>query len=281
MDHVIWHERPYLRDPVALIAYEGWNDAGDAASGSVGYLLDRYQVEPFARIDGEEFINFQDTRPIVEITDGNEREIHWPSTGLFAITLTSDPRDLVVVVGDEPHLRWKAYTRTLLDVLRDLGVQQVTTLGAFIGQVAHTLPVPVFGTSSDPDVMARHGLIGSSYEGPTGIIGVINQAARQDGLETLSLWAAIPHYLAANPNPKAMLALLERVAEIGGHTFDLDEMREDAEEFEARVAEALEDSDDMARYVEELERESDQSTIRPIGGDELAAEIERFLRDRD
>ena len=281
MDHIEWIERPYLRDPVALVAFEGWNDAADAASGAVSYLLDQHQVEPFAKIDTEEFMNFQQSRPIVALDDQGERTIHWPATGLFAVNKGSSDRDIVVVLGDEPHLRWKTYSATVLSTLRELGVRHITTLGAFIGQVAHTLPVPVFGTASDPDVAGRYELSGSGYEGPTGIIGVLNHAARQYGFDTLSLWAAIPHYLAANPNPKAMLALLENTDRIMGHGFDVEELRDDATEFDARVDEAMHESDDIVDYVRQLEEDSDDVLPTPLDGDELVAEIERFLRDAD
>lgn len=281
MDHVAWIERPYLRNPVALVAFEGWNDAADAASGAVSYILEQHQVEPFAKIDTEEFMNFQHTRPLVEITDGDSREIHWPATGLFAVNLGNSDRDLVVVLGDEPHLRWKTYCRALLSALREVGVSHVTTMGAFIGQVAHTLPVPVFGVASEPELVNRHGLFGSNYEGPTGIVGVLNHAAVNEGFETLSLWAAIPHYLAANPNPKAMLALLRTVNDVMGHKLDLAELDDDARIFETRVDEAVQESGDIVRYVRQLEEESDQTSIRPIDGDELVEEIERFLRDAD
>ena len=281
MDHVEWIERPYLRDPIALVAFEGWNDAADAASGAVGYLLEQHQVEPFAKIDGEEFINFQETRPIVETSETGERVIHWPATGLFAITLTGNERDMVIVLGEEPHLRWRTYASMLLSVLQEVGVRHITTLGAFIGQVPHTLPVPVFGSASDEEVMVRHDLFGSGYEGPTGIIGVLNNAATTAGFETLSLWAGTPHYLAANPNPKAMLALLEKFSSVTGTHLDLAELHDDGREFDVRVEEALDESDDIADYVRQLEEENEETSIRPVGGDELAAEIERFLRGRD
>jgi proteasome assembly chaperone (PAC2) family protein len=281
MDQVEWIERPYLRDPIALVAFEGWNDAADAASGAVGYLLEQHRVEPFAKVDGEEFMNFQETRPIVETSDTGERVIHWPATGLFAVTLTGNDRDLVIVLGEEPHHRWRTFCTTLLSVMREVGVRHVTTLGAFIGQVPHTLPVPVFGSASDEEVMVRHDLFGSGYEGPTGIIGVLNNAAAKAGFETLSLWAGTPHYLAANPNPKAMLALLEKFSEVTGTDLNLAELHADGREFDVRVEEALDESEDIADYVRQLEEENEDTPIRPVGGDELAAEIERYLRGSD
>lgn len=273
-----WTERPYLRDPIAIIAYEGWGDASDAASGAVEYLIEQADVEPFARIDGEEFMNYQMSRPVVEFDDDGNRIIHWPATGAFALTLSGHHRDVVVMLGEEPHTRWRLYTSTMLGFLRELGVSQVITLGAFIGQVPHTLPVPIFGSASDPELVAGHNLFASNYEGPTGIVGVLNDAFQTGGFDTVTLWAAIPHYLAANPNPKAMMTLLQKAGAVMAYDFDLSDLQVDVLEFDENVEEAMADNDEFVDYVRTLEEEVDVPNAMPGDGAQLLEEIEQYLR---
>jgi proteasome assembly chaperone (PAC2) family protein len=283
MDPIHRLGRPALRRPRALIAWEGWNDACDAASGAAAYLLGQFELEPFVVIEPEEFYDFQVHRPTVKIEEGGTRRLTWPATRFFALELPQQPRDLVVVTGDEPNLRWKTYVRLVARVLAEADVETVVTLGAFIGQVAHTVPVPLMGVATDPALVAAHQLTASAYEGPTGIIGVFLEACREVGVPAVSLWAAVPHYLAANPNPRAMLALLHKAAEVFEVPFDTAELAQVAQEFKERVDAAMAENETFQAYVRRLESEA-QTQVRPgldpRGGDRLISEIEDFLKGR-
>ena len=281
MDVVEWEQRPELRNPVALVAFEGWNDAADAASGAIGFVLDQFEdIDPFAVILPEEFFNFQKRRPEVEVSDGGTRDITWPVVGFYGIPLPDQARDLVIVLGEEPHHRWLTFVGHIVDVLTAVGVKEIVTLGAFIGQVAHTLPVPIIGVGSDPTLVDRFDLMTSDYEGPAGITGVLNAAAAEADLETISLWAATPHYLAANENPKAMLALLSKATAIAGISVDATELAVEAGEFDSRVNQAMDTSDDLSSYVHRLEEGSGEG-VRPEVADQLVDEIEHFLKEGD
>ena len=281
MDVVEWEERPELRNPVALVAFEGWNDAADAASGAVGFVLDQFEdIEPFAVILPEEFFNFQMRRPDVEIGHSGTRDITWPVVAFYAIPLPEQHRDLVIVLGEEPHHRWLTFANHVIEVLQSVGVNEVITLGAFLGQVAHTLPVPIIGVSTDPATIERHQLLTSDYEGPTGITGVLNLACAEASMHSISLWAATPHYLAANENPKAMLALLSKAALLAEISLDATELAVEAGEFDSRVNQAMDTSDDLSTYVHRLEETSDEA-VHPALADQLVDEIEQFLQDGD
>jgi proteasome assembly chaperone (PAC2) family protein len=281
MDHVHRISRPELRNPRAILAWEGWNDACDAASGAVAYLLgQRDDPDPFAWIEPEDFYDFQVHRPRVEIDDGGTRRLTWPQTRAFALDDTG-AHDLVLTLGEEPNLRWKTYTRSLAKLLDDAGVEMIVTLGAFIGQVAHTRPIPIVGVATDPALIEQHRLLTSHDEGPTGIVGVMHEACREVGIPTIGLWAATPHYLAANPNPKAMLALLTRAREILRVDLELTELEVAASEFEQRVDAAMTENDDFVNYVRRLEEEApEMSSLNPHNTGELIDEIEDFLRER-
>jgi proteasome assembly chaperone (PAC2) family protein len=282
MDAVRRSFRPALRSPRALIAWEGWNDAASAASGAAAFVLGQHDdPDPFAVIEPDEFYDFQARRPLVEVSDGGTRRLVWPSTRAFALEREQADHDLIVITGDEPNLRWKTYTRTLGALLMDSDVDLVVTLGAFIGQVAHTRPVPLIGVATDPALVDRHGLVGSRYEGPTGIVGVMLEACRETGIPALSLWAATPHYLAANPNPKAMLALLDKAAEVMDVPIDTTELAQVAADFQRRVDEAMAENEDFVGYVHRLEEQaaSDQP-IDPKRSAHLITEIEDFLKGR-
>lgn len=282
MDPIRRIDRPALKSPRALLAFEGWNDACDAASGAAAFLLGQYDTEPYAVIEPEEFYDFQEHRPHVLIDEGGTRRLTWPATRSFALDLPTQSHDLVVVTGNEPNHKWKTYTRLLTSLLAESDVELVITLGAFLGQVAHTRPVPIVGVATDPDLLTLHNLPPSSYEGPTGIVGVMLEACREMGIPAISLWAATPHYLAANPNPKAMLALLERAVGVAGVGIDTTELATVADEFDARVDAALERSEEFADYVRQIEEEGAEGPVDPlIAGDQLVSEIEEFLRDRE
>lgn len=265
------------------MAWEGWNDACDAASGAASYVLEQHDItEPFASIEPEEFYDFQVRRPHVEVDEGGTRRLAWPTTRAFAIE-TGQANDAVVVVGEEPNLRWKTYTRLVAQVLADSDVELVVTLGAFIGQVPHTLPVPIVGVATDPALVEHHGLLTSRYEGPTGIVGVMLEACREIGIPAVSLWAATPHYLAANPNPKAMLALVDKASSIMGVPIDTAELEKVSADFEARVDAAMAANDEFVEYVKRIEEgyvAEEGPSLDPGASDQMISEIEDFLRDR-
>jgi proteasome assembly chaperone (PAC2) family protein len=281
MDPVRRLGRPGLRAPRAILAFEGWNDACDAASGAAAYVIGEQDPSPFALIEPEEFYDFQATRPTVEVDEGGTRRLTWPETRFYAIEMPARSADVVVVTGHEPNLRWKTYTRLIAQVLAETDVELVITLGAFIGQVPHTLPVPIIGVATDPDLVERFQLPTSHYEGPTGIVGVMLEACREIGIPAVSLWAATPHYLAANPNPRAMLALVDKASVILDIDVDTAELTKVADEFGTRVDEAMNRSEEFADYVRRLEEgiETTGPALDPSGG-QLISEIEEWLRDR-
>ncbi|MGH8874430.1 MAG: PAC2 family protein [Acidimicrobiia bacterium] len=280
MDQVTWHEQPELRRPAALIAFEGWGDAGEASSGAVAHLVAELgSPEPFANIDPEGFFDFVFNRPLVELQEGGSRRLRWPRLELSAYRLKDQNRDLVAVLGDEPNYRWRTFCRQLIGVLRELGVKEVVTMGAFIGQVAHTLPVPLIGVARDHEAVRNLGLLPSSYQGPTGIVGVLNHLLLEEGFEAVSVWAAVPHYIANHSNPPAMLALLEKACEIVGAEIPTERLRGAAEAFRTKVDGAVAESDELGAMVQELEASADPDlTGAGDPGIRLVEEIERYLR---
>lgn len=276
--------RPTLRSPRALLAWEGWNDACDAASGAAAYLLGQHDdAEPFAEVEPEEFYDFQARRPHVEVDEGGTRRLTWPTTQAYALGMGEGPHDAIVVVGEEPNLRWKTYTRLVGRLLADADVEVAVTIGAFIGQVPHTLPVPIVGVATDPTLIEHHELLTSRYEGPTGIVGVMLEACREIGIPAVSLWAATPHYLAANPNPRAMLALLDTASSVLDVPIDTAELEKVAAEFDERVEAAMNANEEFVEYVRRMEEEYSTEggpTLDPGASDQMISEIEDFLRER-
>ena len=212
MDHVRWTTRPTLRDPVVIAAFEGWNDAGDAATTAARYLVDRWDAEQVADVDPEEFFDFTATRPEVRLDDEGLREIVWPATDIFAATIPTTEQDVLLIIGTEPQLRWRTYCAELTEVAQLHGARLCMTLGALLAEVPHTRPTPIVGTAYEPEVVAGLELQPSRYEGPTGIVGVLHDAWRRAGLRSASLWATVPAYVPGAPSPKAALALVERAA---------------------------------------------------------------------
>lgn len=281
VDHVHRVSRPSLRRPRALLAWEGWNDACDAASGAVAYILgQRDDPEPFAWVEPEDFYDFQVRRPEVAIDGGGTRKLTWPLTRAYGIE-TDGEHDLVLTLGDEPNLRWKTYARSIASILADADVEIVVILGAFIGQVAHTVPVPIVGVATDPELVDRFAVPRSTYEGPSGIVGVMLEACREIGIPAVSLWAATPHYLAANPSPKAMLALLKKAQQVLDVDVDTTELEVATAEFQSRIDEAMADNSDFTGYVERLEQEHEGAVpLDPSDSTELISEIEEYLKRR-
>ena len=257
MDLVTWEHRPALRRPVLVIAFEGWNDAGDAASLAAAYLAEVWGAERFATIDPEELFDFTSSRPQVRIVDGVTRTIDWPFTELSAATVPGTERDVIFVRGVEPQLRWKTFCAAIVEAAIGLGVELAVTLGALLADVPHTRPVRVTGTTDDLGLSERLGMVSSSYEGPTGIIGVLGSALAAAGLPSASLWAAVPHYVHQVPSPKAALALVERSAAVLGARVNPLELRLAAAEYERQVSERVAEDDDAAVYVAQLEEADD------------------------
>jgi predicted ATP-grasp superfamily ATP-dependent carboligase len=285
MQPLIWDRRPDgLRAPAMVCAFQGWNDAGDAASGAVSFLASSLHARRFARIDSEEFYDFQSNRPNVQFNGENEREIVWPTVEVFEASAPRAPRDLVLVQGVEPSLRWRAFTGHIVDLAEALGVQMVVSLGALLGDVPHTHPVAMSGHATDPALMERLGMQGSTYEGPTGIVGVLHAACAQAGLPSASLWAGVPHYVAAAANPKAALALVRRVEGLIGVSVDVSELESAAADYERQVGLAVQSDPDIQAFVERLEQAAESSEGAAAqdvpSGDAIAREFQRFLRQR-
>ena len=278
MEHVVWEERPELNDPVAIVAFRGWGDAGSSSSLTVDYLIDELAGFRTAWIDPDDFFDFQVRRPNVEIDERGTRRIEWPEISIHVLTAPGFARDLVVFSGDEPHSRWKAFGRAVRDVLETLGVRDVVTLGAFIGQVPHTLPVPVIGVTDDPALLEEHQLFPSEYEGPTGVVGVLNRLLADAGMSVMSMWAAVPHYLSNQDYPPGAAALLDKVTDVLGIGLDMSSLVSEAADFRAQVDQAVQDSD-LEEYVEELEAESLTGDEGVDPGERLVEEIEKFLNE--
>jgi proteasome assembly chaperone (PAC2) family protein len=282
MDYVRWENRPKLRRPVLVAAFEGWNDAADAATSAARFLRDHWAARQFASIDPEVFYDFSAVRPQVHLVDGLTREIAWPANELFAASNPGSEHDVVVLLGVEPGLRWRTFCSEIVGVAADLNVELFITLGALLADVAHTRPVRVTGTAADPELVERLGLQRSRYEGPTGIVGVLHDAFSKASVPSASLWAAVPHYVAATPSPKAALALVERASELLGSNVPTTALEIAAASYERQVSEVVESDDDVSEYVHRLEETSDDDgdDVELPTGDALAAEFERFLREQ-
>ncbi|HXS43088.1 MAG TPA: PAC2 family protein [Solirubrobacteraceae bacterium] len=286
MQPLIWEHRPDgLRAPALVCAFTGWNDAGDAASAALQFLGAALGAKRFARIDPEEFYDFQATRPKVKLVHGRTRRIEWPEVEIYEARVPRAPRDLVLVAGAEPSMRWRAFSRVVLDLAEALGTQMVVSLGALLADVPHSRPVPITGLASDDGLVDRVGLEQSSYEGPTGIVGVLHGACQEAGIPSASLWASVPHYVAAAPNPKAALALVRRLEGLVGVSVDAGELESAAADYERQVSLAVQSDPDVQAFVERLERAAaeEEEAVSPQdlpSGDVIAREFQRFLRQR-
>jgi proteasome assembly chaperone (PAC2) family protein len=284
VDPVAWEgDPPQLRSPILVAAFAGWNDAAGAATAALEAVAMSVNAEPVAQIDPEEFFDFQMSRPTIRLTEGQTREIDWPKNALYAARVPAADRDLVLVSGIEPNMRWRGFARALLDAAERLQVEMVVTLGALLADVPHTRPVPITGLASDPKLVDRLGLSRSSYEGPTGIVGVLHDACRRRGLTSASLWAAVPHYVAAVPNPKATLALLQRLDDFTGLEVDTSELEDAIERYERQVNRAVSANPEIEELVQRLEEEQDTNpelTEDVPSGDAIARDFQRFLRQQ-
>ncbi|MFI8518169.1 PAC2 family protein [Streptomyces sp. NPDC085481] len=272
---------PELIDPVMVAAFEGWNDAGDAASAAVAHLDREWKGEVFAALDAEDYYDFQVNRPTVWL-DGGVRKITWPTTRLSVVRIGGDkPRDLVLVRGIEPSMRWRSFCNELLGFAHELGVEMVVILGALLGDTPHTRPVPVSGVTSDPDLARTMELEETRYEGPTGIVGILQEACTHAGVPAVSLWAAVPHYVSQPPNPKATLALLNRLEDLIGLRIPLGELPEDARAWQLGVDQLAAEDSEVAEYVQTLEEARDTAELPEASGEAIAREFERYLRRRE
>ena len=267
-----------LVDPVLVAAFEGWNDAGDAATGAVEHLAEVWQAREVVEIDPDDYYDFQVNRPTVALVDGTTRRIEWPTTRFSVCRPEGASRDVVLVRGLEPNMRWRGFCEEVVAIAADLGVRTVVTLGALLADSPHTRPVPVTGTSSDPATAEALGLARSRYEGPTGIVGVLQDAFTGAGLPALSFWAAVPHYVAQPPCPKATVALLRRVEDALDIPVPLTDLPERARSWERQVDELTAEDSDIAEYVAQLEQREPETDLPEASGEAIAKEFERYLR---
>src|SRR6266550_3251183 len=256
MDALVWEaEPPQLRSPALVCAFAGWNDAAGAATTALTTAAESLNADLIAQIKSEEFFDFQANRPTIRMTEGQTREIEWPGNVLMAATPHGSERDLLLLAGTEPNLRWRTFSDGVAEAAETLGVEMVITLGALIADVTHTLPVPITGLASDEDLVDRLDLARSNYEGPTGVVGVLHDACRRRGIPSASLWAAVPHYVAAVPNPKAALALLRRLEGLTGIAVDASELEEETTDYEEQVGRAVAANPEIEELVQRIEEQ--------------------------
>jgi proteasome assembly chaperone (PAC2) family protein len=286
MQDVIWSDRPILRKPVMVCAFNGWNDAGEAASAAVSFIRGSFDAEQVASIDPEEFFDFTAVRPNVRLTEGMAREIDWPVARISAAAVPGADGDLVTLQATEPSLRWRRYTENLVATARELDVRMVITLGALLADVPHTRPVAITGLASDRALVDKLGFQHTSYEGPTGIVGVLHNSCAQAGIPSASLWASVPHYVAAAPNPKVALALVRAFEGIAGVAVDAGELESAAEDYERQVSAAVASDPEVRAFVERLETAMDEIAVDTPdeedipSADTIARDFQRFLRQR-
>jgi len=284
VDSLNWEgDLPHLRSPVMVCAFRGWNDAAASASTALTAIAGSLDADLVARVDPEDYFDFQSTRPTITLDEGQTRRIEWPENNLYAARVPSADRDVVLLDGTEPNLRWRTFSETIATAADALGVEMVVTLGALIAEVSHTLPVPITGLASSAELVEELDLERSSYEGPTGIVGVVHDLCRQGGIDSASLWAAVPHYVAAVPNPKAALALLRRLEGLTGIAVEAAELEEETVDYEEQIGRAVAANPEIEDLVSRIEAE--QSELLDEEGelpsaDTLAQDFQRFLRQR-
>ena len=277
-----------LDRPILIAAFRGWNDAGDAASFAASHLARVWNAKKFASIDPEEFYDFQAVRPQVELDEGFTRRITWPANEFHAARMSGGPNDVILLIGTEPSSRWRTFSDAVVEEAKRHDVRLVITMGALLADVPHSRPVQITGTAIDDELIQRLHLQRSRYEGPTGIVGVLHDAFARSGISSASLWAAVPHYLAVSPNPKAALALVDRAVQLTGLPADVSDLERATHSYEERVADIIAADEDVKSYVALLEERIDEQVreeqIDPSqlpSGDALAAELERYLREQD
>jgi hypothetical protein len=277
-DELTWESTPRLRRPLVVLAFRGLFDAGNAATAAVEWLAQRDGAERLARIDPEGFFDFQQQRPLVQLDDDGNREIVWPYNDFVGIS-SNGPRDLVVCAGYEPHLRWRTFAQYVVDVVRRCDAEMVVTLGAMVGLVPHTRPLPVTGSAGDPELARRLGLGSPSYEGPTGVVGTLTDLLDSAKIPVVSLRVAVPHYVPAPPNPKATASLLQRLELVTGIPTWHQQLDLEGQEWQEQVTVVAADDPQVVGYVRRLEEQYDEEEPLP-SGDDLAAELEAYLREQ-
>jgi len=288
MSHLVWNDggRPELRDPVLVCAFKGWNDAGEAASSAVNFLIESFAADEVCHLDPEDFYDFTAVRPTIRLDDGHTRSIDWPENSFHAAVVKGADHDVILMMGVEPSLRWRAFTDSVVEAAKAMGVKLVVTLGALLADTPHTRPVALTGLSSSEGLIDRLGFHRSYYEGPTGIVGVLHGEFAKAGVASASLWAPVPHYVAASPNPKAALALVRGFEGVAGLAVDAAELEEASDDYERQVNAAVATDPDVKAFVERLEAVADEIDAEegPPGtvpsGDTIAREFQRFLRQR-
>jgi predicted ATP-grasp superfamily ATP-dependent carboligase len=282
-DELVYETHPTLERPVLIAAFRGWNDGGQGASLAGAYLARAWAAREFATIDPENFYDFQATRPQVSLVDGEMRQIDWPENSFLHAPLPGAGRDAIIMLGVEPNLRWKTFSDLVAGVAVEHRVELVLTLGSLLADVPHTRSAPVTGSATDPRLIEELGLQLSRYEGPTGIVGVLHDSCSRAGLKSASLWAAVPHYVSLTPSPRAAKALVDRLADLLGADVDTAELEEAADAYTRQVSEAVASDEETSAYVQELERRVDELAEEDDlpSGDALAAELTRFLRERE
>jgi predicted ATP-grasp superfamily ATP-dependent carboligase len=283
MTELTFESRPQLDRPVLIAAFRGWNDGGQGASLAGAYLARAWAATEFASIDPETFYDFQATRPMVSLVDGYSRKIDWPENTFLHAPMPGSGRDAIILLGVEPNLRWRTFSELITGVARDFDTELVLTLGSLLADVPHTRPSPVTGSANDPELIDRLGLQASRYEGPTGMVGVLHDACARAGLKSASLWAAVPHYVSLTPSPRAAKALVDRLADLLDADVDTAELDDAAESYAQQVSEAVAADEETQSYVQDLERRVDElgDADDLPSGDTLAAELTRFLRERE
>lgn len=267
-----------LRNPILIAAFEGWNDAGESASGAISHLLTMWTHQQIAHLDPEEYYDFQVNRPSIKVDEKIVREIIWPNTRVFAVSTPHLENDFLIVKGIEPSMRWQSFVSEILDLADDYEVSLLVTMGALLADTPHSRPISVTGSGSHPDVAERLGVEISRYEGPTGILGVLQDAANRRGLDAVSLWAAVPHYVSTPPSPKASLALVNALEDFLEISISQGDLPERALEWEKSVDQMAAEDTEVGDYVRQLEKSKDASDLPEMSGELLAREVERFLR---
>ena len=285
MEALVWEsEPPELRAPILVCSFRGWNDAAGSASTALATVAGSLDSELVASVDPEEFFDFQANRPTISLEEGQTRRIDWPTNLLISAEAPAAERDLVLLDGTEPNLRWRSFSEAIASAAERMGVEMVITLGALLAEVAHTMPVPITGIASDDDLVEELDLSRSTYEGPTGITGVVHDMCRQRGMSSASLWAAVPHYVAAVPNPKAALALLRRLEGLTGIAVDASELEEETDSYEEQVGRAVAANPEIEELVQRIEEQQTEQLTEGGEGlpsaDSLARDFQRFLRQR-
>src|SRR5262245_28119265 len=293
MDALHIEYMPTLRRPYLLMTFDGWSNAAGVATAAGKFLVQHLQAERFAWIDPEEFFSFTDQRPQARYNEQGEREVIWPANEFFVSQQPTLEHDIVIAVGIEPHLKWRTFTNLVVELIKRCDIYQTVTLGALWADVLYSAPVHFSGSATDPQVASRLGIsarTGSRYEGPTGMVGVLNDALRRQQLASASIWANMPYYVSATPNPKGILAVARRGLEILGLPTYLPDLEEEARDFDTRVAEAIAEDPKIAAHVRNLERQASRTSqqpkppaaepAEPISGEDLAEQFERFLREQ-